>query len=868
MQQPVPERPHLATLVADFRRHGPQTAVISRKGLRECSFTYSDLADLAGRFGAELEARGLKKGDRVLIWGENSGQWIAAFFGCILRGVIAVPVDFASSPSFANRVVREVAPRLAVGSWERMDQLEAGLEHIAFEDFQTLVQSRPIDDAIKGLTETDQLQIVFTSGTSGEPKGVVHTHRNVLASLRPIEREMQKYLKYERVFHPLRFLHTLPLSHVFGQFMGMWIPALLAAEVYFATNLLASETVQVIRRERISVLITVPRVLEIFRTHLLNTIPDLAARLERARELPAWKRWWEFRDVHRRLGLKFWAVICGGATLPAELERFWAELGFAVIQGYGMTETTALVSLNHPFHLAQGTLGKVLPGREIRLAPDGEILVRGETVSQATWEAGKLTPRGTEWLATGDLAAMDAAGNLRFRGRKKEVIVASSGLNIYPEDLEAALLHQQGIRGAAVVEVSGPSGSEPAAALLIQADHDPAQAVAAANRELAEYQQVRRWMVWSDPDFPRTSTGKVLHRVIRATLQSKLIGQAPSAAAPGSLAAVIGRITGEDVSAKPDSALLVEDLHLDSLGRVHLESELEAQFGVEISDAKYQQIRTLGELRQMVESAAGATVERGATAMGQETVGETHVYPVWPWLPVQSAIRTFFIEVLMRPLVNLLAAPRVVRLNDHEPAGPLLIVANHVTAYDVPLILNALRPKARRKVAVAMAGEMLLDLRNARGQGNLFLNLTGPVQYFLITALFNVFPLPRLGNFRKSFAHAGRAMDRGFHVLIFPEGQRTPDEKMHSFQSGAGMLWKELNATALPVCLFGLAELKTKRMRWFRSRRITIVVGNPLAACEADSPAAAHVLEQAVAELARKVDFQPTTSRDAPLLPR
>ena len=227
---------------------------------------------------------------------------------------------------------------------------------------------------------------------------------------------MQKYLKYERIFHPLRFLHTLPLSHVFGQFMGIWIPALLAAEVHFESRLIPGDLMQTIHDERISVLIAVPRVLEILQTHLNVDI-------ERARGFSAWRKWWHFRKINRMFGFKFWALICGGATLPENLERFWNTLGFVVIQGYGMTETAALVSLNHPFHASQGSIGKVLPGREIRLGPDGEILVRGETVSKSTWQGGRMQTQESEWLSTGDLASQDAYGNLKFKGRKKEVIV-------------------------------------------------------------------------------------------------------------------------------------------------------------------------------------------------------------------------------------------------------------------------------------------------------------------------------------------------------------------------------------------------------------------------------------------------------------
>ena len=839
------ERPHLASLLEDFQKHGEQIAIVSRKGLRKQSISYGNLAKLAGRFAAELNARGIQKGDRVLIWGENGAEWVAAFFGCILLGVIAVPIDAGGSRSFAQRVFQEVTPKLVTGGLEQLALLEAEAPMIAFEDFHEVLRLPPIERPIIVPDESDPMQIVFTSGTTGDPKGVVHTHRNILASLRPIEREMRKYLKYERIFHPLRFLHTLPLSHVFGQFMGIWIPALLAAEAHFESRLIPGDLVETIRQERISVLATVPRVLNILDRYLTDRFADLEARTRAAESLSAWRRWWIFRDVHRALGFKFWAVVCGGATLPAHIEHFWRTLGLVVVQGYGMTETAALVSLNHPFHPAEGSIGKVLPGREIRLTEEGEILVRGETVSKATWEQGRLQTNTSDWLATGDLATVDETGNLKFRGRKKEVIVTASGLNIYPDDLEAALLRQPQIRAAAVVEVPGSHGSEPLAALVMRTPDDPAAAVRAANGELAEYQHIRRWVVWPDPDLPRTSTGKIMHSAVAATLRDLARdGGAPRSTGPsggGTLASLIQRITGENIADLPDTAFLSEDLHLDSLGRVELQSALESQLGQRLDDTAYQQLLTLGELR-------GITAQASPDSTARTQPREENIYPLWPWSGLVNMIRILFIEAVMRPLVALLAKPRVVHDLDEELSRPVLMVANHATVFDVPLILYALPRRARHRVAVAMAAGMLHDLRHARRQGNLFLNLLGPFQYFLATALFNVFPLPQEGDFRKGFAHAGRAMDQGFHVLVFPEGRRTPDGLMHPFQGGAGILWKDLRTKALPVYLGGLGSQKIRG--WFRSGRILVRIGRPLMIDTALQAAnATRVLEQAVRQL-------------------
>jgi long-chain acyl-CoA synthetase len=231
---------------------------------------------------------------------------------------------------------------------------------------------------------------------------------------------------------------------------------------------------------------------------------------------------------------------------------------------------------------------------------------------------------------------------------------------------------------------------------------------------------------------------------------------------------------------------------------------------------------------------------------------DEHIYSLWPWSRPQRLIRGVFIELVMRPLVWLLAAPRVESLLEREPGERVLLVCNHVTAYDVPLILYALPSAMRRNIAVAMGGELLRDMRAGRGQGHWFINLVAPAGYWLATALFNVFPLPQRSGFRESFAHAGRAMDEGFHVLVFPEGRRSPDGELHFFQTGAGLLLKELHTSALPVYLAGIGQLKVRGTGWFRSGQIVIRIGKLEELDAAMDPVeASRKLEEAVAKLAQ-----------------
>lgn len=856
-------RSSLATFIDDFRHHGDSPAIVAHRGNRRLVSTWIQIADLADRFAAELMLREIPIGERVVIWGQNGFEWMGAFFGCVQRGVIAVPLDPAGATDFANRVIADTSPRMIVGDAALLQGLTESPAKLRFEEFAQKLPPAPAFSLREpALTLDTPFQILFTSGTTAEPKGIVHTHRNVLASVDPIEREMKKYLKYERIFHPLRFLHTLPLSHVFGQFMALWIPPLLAAEVHFEARLQAQRLIETIHREKVSVVCCVPRVLDLLRSYLLAVDPNLAAQICEQAGQRVWRRWWSFRKIHRLLGYKFWAFVCGGAALTPDLESFWGTLGFLLVQGYGMTETSAVITLNHPFKAAQGTIGKVLPGRDVRITEEGEILVRGDVVSRATWQQGALRQNESEWLATGDLAQRDEEGQLRFVGRKSQVIVTPSGVNIHPEDVEAALNAQPGVQASAVVPLLTTAGTEPVAVLLFRGSKEPAhEAVVAANRELAEYQQIHQWRLWPELDLPRTSTGKVRRPRVTEWVNAQRPESADGASADPLLALIlsISHATPGTSHATPgttsDDARLSEDLGLDSLGRVQLQSELELRLGLAVDDDALDRLVTLGDLRrELGMDAAIATPAPDApdrTGAPETTPvraedesrkpGEQDIYPRWPWWWSARLLRVAFLELISQPLVYLLAKPRVERPPNLRPEGPVLLIANHVTAYDVPLILYGLPGPMRRRVAAAMAGNMLRDFRHMRNVGpegsafTPFLDLLGPAAWLLITALYNAFPLPRSAGFRQSFQHAGEALDRGYNVVIFPEGHRA-DTGLQPFRPGIGLLVRESGAPVVPVALLGLSELKQRGKGWFRSGRITVHVGESMRFAQDETP--------------------------------
>jgi long-chain acyl-CoA synthetase len=596
--------------------------LIHDDGFHARHFSYREIADRARALAARLREKGIGRDDKVILYGENRPEWVTALWGCLLEGVIAVPIDYRSSPEFVERIKNIVGARLVLTGEE------AGL-------YDSGASAEPAT-----ITKDQTAEIIFTSGATAEPKGVVITHRNILANIVPVEGEVKKYLRYARPFAPIRFLNLLPLSHMFGQAMATFIPPMLPGVVVFMRGFAPNEILRQIRTRRISVLVSVPQILEILRAHLMQTFPELRQfKPPRGHWL---RRWWRYRKVHRLFGWKFWSFIVGAAPLPADLEAFFSNLGFLVIQGYGLTETAPIVTLNHPFHARQGSVGKPIAGVEVKIAPDGEILVRGENVTSGYFQRPEETARAFEdgWFHTGDIGELKPNGELTILGRKKEMIVTPEGLNVFPEDVESVVKQQPGVHDAAVV------GTDRVHAVLILDNRANAEEIVRrANARLADFQRVRSFSIWPHDEFPRTEgTGKL-----------KRIEIAKGAPAP---------------LASADLNVPLENL--TSLERV------ERMVALGLDEAEI----------------AGTPVESVAN------------FPVWNRSALARAARRILLPGFLLPLNRIFAHVHthgLENLKDLQP--PVIFASNHQSYMDVPTIMSALPARWRNRVAPAMRKE-------------------------------------------------------------------------------------------------------------------------------------------------------------------
>jgi long-chain acyl-CoA synthetase len=817
-------------------------------GYRRRGHSYEEVGRAARAFSARLSAAGIATGDKVVFWGENRPEWVACYWGCLLGGVIAVPIDYRSSIDFVLKVRAVVDARIIlVGSdVAGLPPGDRSFQHVwPLADLDWRADAPMPDVAV---TRDDIIQIIFTSGATAEPKGVVIRHRNVLANIVPVEREVMKYRKYARPFHPLRFVNLLPLSHMFGQSMASNIPPMVRGTVIFTRSFNPHDVLRLIKTRRVSVLVCVPKILDVLREHVIHAFPEAAEPPPPGISIPG--RWWKYRRIHRAFGLKFWAFVVGAAPLPPDVEEFWRRLGFAVVQGYGLTETAPIVTLNHPFKTSKGSVGTPIEGVEIRIAEDGEILVRGENVTSGYYgqeprnpepKAGGREPNAETifdadgWLHTGDIGERDAQGRLFIKGRKKEMIVTPDGLNVFPEDVERVLDAETGVRESAVVGAIDGAQERVHAVLVVESGTDVDAVIRQANARLQDHQRIRTASVWPGNELPRTEgTRKLKRRAIRDWVRA---GGTPATATTGdSLESLIARFThGRSVS----GATTLDELGLSSLERVELMVALEDRFQTRLDEGRFSEVANIEDLKRLVEEPAAA-----------DAADEPVEFPSWNRTTPAQLVRRLSHATWIVPLTRAFAHARVEGLDHlHAIDQPVVFAANHQSHMDVPVILAALPGRIRARVAPAMAKEFF--------KAHFFPRdhtwrqwFTNSLNYYLAAFFFNAFPLPqREAGARQTLKYIGEMTGQGWSILLFPEGVRSPTGQMKPFRGGIGMIGSRLDIPIVPVRIDDVDALMPVGSSFVRPGRVRIAFGAPLRLRGDDYAALAEEVERAVRSL-------------------
>lgn len=784
-----------------------KTALAMRIGYRTLTLSYRDVYQRAAGLAGFLKEKGLTKGDRVLVLAPNSPDWICLFWGVLLNGNVIVPLNLQSTPEMVEQIATQSGAKIFFRHHGYKAKPPGGLLTVELESVHEL-RAETCPDV--GAQENDLVEIMYTSGTTGQPKGVMLTHGNLRANVESVAEAM-----------PMNggdtFLSILPLSHVFEQTIGFLYPFRVTAKIVYAHSPAAIP--ELIREHHVTTMAGVPEFLRL----LLTKIEERAAAagkkamfdrmLKLGSALPFRPvRKLLFAPLHRRFGGKFRRVASGGAPLDSELEHRWNAMGFFVLQGYGLTETSPVIATNTEFNHRFRSVGKLVPRVEVRIEKDGEIHVRGPNVTQGYYREAELTKAAFTddgWFKTGDMGELDKDGFLFLKGRKKYMILGPGGQNVYPEDLETALNKQPGMKDSCVVGWERKPGQEEIHAVLLAAPGtklDTDAVVQAANEQLAAYQRITGFSVWPHDDFPRAATRKVKKEEVIKWLKSR--GQDPNAGKPERreytpLVRLIAGIADVDAAEITEQTDIFRQLPFDSLLRVELLAGIEQNFGVQLDEATLGASLTVAKLDELIKQAPVTQAQRG--------------FKEWPlsgWAKVARAIGQKLIAWPIGLWTMKLQVEGVENLRGLEL--PAVFMPNHLSFLDSLAVLMALPSDIRRRVAFAAALDVVY------GE---FKRIA-----WLADLLFNSFPFPRREgeNIKAGLDNMGRMLDRGYSVIIFPEGQISVTGQFQALKRGAGLVAVEMKSPVVPVHITGTDKVLPLGKAMPHRGPVTVRFGRPL----------------------------------------
>lgn len=865
----------LQKLVAEFARRGHRPAVVSFAGEHANEWTYAALAERIERLSRGLEARGVGAGTRVALWAPNSPEWIATYFGTVCAGATIVPLDQQAAAASAAEWLAHSEATLLVTTKARRTALAAtgGVlpetivldgEPSERDSWQALLAR---DDGTAGATESISSRgdpnavaaLLYTSGTTGKPKAVPLTHRN-LASNAAALRNARLVDENDRVLVPLPFHHTYPLT------VGVLTVLGSGAAVVLPTGVSGPEIGYASRAGGATALLAVPRLCEAlwesirgavakrgpFAQRVFAALLRASIAIRRATGLHVGKLL--FGGVHKQLGPKLRIIGCGGAKLEPDLAWRLEGLGWTVLTGYGLTETSPVVTFNEHRQMKLGTEGRPLAGVEVTIAGEpgkpGEVLVRGPNVFAGYWRNPEATATAfTEdgRFRTGDLGELDADGFLRIVGRSKELIVLPDGKKIVPEALEKIYAASPLVREIAILELDGrivallvPNDDVVRERGAIREDTLFRETLGDLAAGLPGYQRIADYRITQTP-LPRTQLGKLKRHLLPDLYRGAASGERRAGEAAPLDAADAELLRGAEhrgvwqwlVERHPDHSITLDtspqlDLKIDSLGWLALTLDIEQRFGVALTGDAVSRILSVRDLLREIAAAPPA---------------EPRSRPA-PWSPPGTAARALgaLLHALLRPLVRLGFRLRVEGLEHLPETGPLVITPNH-TSYLDPLVVAAALPWKR--------------LRDTYWAGWVGIMFKGPLTR-LVSRAAQVFPVDPDRDLAGAVETACTLLRNGHSVVWFPEGRRSPDGRLEPFQAGVALLLRE-GAAAVPVAIRGAFEAWPRGRRAPRLKPVQLTFGEPLtftahATCDGtsereDTERTRAVLENAVRAL-------------------
>lgn len=789
-------------LIKNASKFPNKTACSIQLGFRNFKLTYQETYLLAQKVATLLEQQNMQPGDRVLICAPNSPFWGCVFWGCLLKGIVIVPLNIQSTDDIILPIIAQTNAKI-IFDFTGFKYNFPNLIHYKTDFLDELLENITINFTQAQLNENDLVEIMYTSGTTGEPKGVMLTHRNIASNLQAIDLIIHPDKNKDKV------LSILPLSHIYEQNIGFLLPYINQVEIVYAHNY--SEIRKLLSTHKITKLLAVPEFLQVFMSKIETTVQlkkqqkifkfmlNLSLKINNkhfARIL--------FYPILKQLGGSLETIASGGAPLSPELELKWQALGITILQGYGLTETSPVITTNTYTERKIGSVGKPLSNVQVKIDEENQIWASGPSVFNGYYKNPAKTAAVLidGWFNTEDMGEFDEAGFLHIKGRKKYMILSPSGQNVYPEDIESVLNNLPEVKDSCVINLNDKIH----AVLLLneQVQTAPADIINSANNKLASYQYINSYTTWPLEDFPRTATRKIKKNEVADFLKNHddHLQHIPPASY-SKLIKILAHITKTEPSKIKPNTKIISELNLDSLARVELVGAIEEELRAAISEQDLNLNTTVNDLEELIKN--------------QKPVNEPPLLKKWP----RSIIARFLRAILQTAALLTTRIFIKIEVSGQENLEnlkfPAIFMPNHLSFID-PAILNLALPfKIRNKMSFAAARDYLYE----------HLKLLVPITELV----FNSFPIQREGdaNIKLGLEYIGKMLDSGYNVAIFPEGKISKDGKLLPLKLGTGMIATTMSCQIVPVKIIGIQDILPYDHIVPRKRGlVTVKFGKPL----------------------------------------
>ena len=869
------------------KRHATRVAMrIERDGRNE-QYTYADLRELATRAAGFLAANGIKPGSRVMLVSHNAPEWGMSYFGVLKAGASCIPVDPESSTeeivNFArageaggiilSQKMTEEHPQLR----QRLTEEGIASQMWTFDEVFAIPDEQTEDERLALLpsrvTAQSLASLIFTSGTTGRPKGVMLSHRNLTSMVSMLSSVFDMSTKDG-------VLSVLPLHHTFEFSTGFLTPLSRGAQITYLPELTGDALAKAIKNGHVTGMVGVPALWELLHRRIKNRLYERSDLIGKTADglikANAWLRDktpfnlgpLAFYPIHEGLGGRIRYFISGGSALSEQIQKDFQGLGFTILEGYGLTEASPVLTVTRPDKLLTGSVGRPLPGVEVRIAdPDasgvGEVIARGPNVMLGYYsdEAATRSALVERWLYTGDLGKLDDDGNLYLVGRSKEIIVDTNGKNVYPDELEEIYSNSPYVKELSIVGLADGIGEKVACLVVADDEYDIALSRDELRRQVEEhfrdvsaslpYYKRVKVLQFTEDELPRTATRKVKRSEIVTILQALETSEKSEGAAERAtdsmsrwlidIVATVSNRATSDISLNSR----LSDLGFDSLMFVELASAIENAGGSLMAPERLNEVQDVRELagvvsRRPVISSGASPGQAAARSAGRLDVDEIAI-PSF----VQSAGNKAG-DFLQKVLYDRLLETHYEGRSNIPPHTNFIVAANHTSHLDMGLTKMALG-EAGKDMVVLAAADYFFDTKYKRA---------------VIENFTNLVPMERSGSLRQSLRHARSFLDRGYNALIFPEGTRSLTGEMADFKPVIGYLALHAGVGILPIYLYGTHDAMPKGSSVIKSRKVGARIGRYLSVEELEEMTKGMARAEAYRLIAARVKHDVENLRD------